>query len=470
MRTSQLAGERLTMLCSHCHFDANPSDAVWCGGCGKALRFDDGSKSDGQDTYHLEVRCGQVLVPGAPSHVTLRLTSRLRLASRLSIWIDSPTLKFHQSNAIEVELPPSSSVELRPHSFIAEPGSHVITIHLDDGQHCYVADYHISVGSSSQQLHVHGPVVHNAANNLIGDHTIAMNVAVANSPLGHAQEYAAVTLRRTVHRQGIQRRIFPNATIPPENVNGRRLVVNLEHEGQTISYRLSAGLLHQIGRSRTQADIHIAPHPLDDPLGKSYQEISRVHLSLEFTENGIVATNHSRNGSLLALPSEVTTVLGESARSIVPSRSRIKIASIDVLINCFANSGAMESAAAACWPAIARLSALPKPKSLGPISAVRLERQDGYRNHQRNILFQHSLALGRDPSCAFLLPSAAHVAPRCALIHYLGGLFWLEPCSAESPTKVEKDMIPPYNLIPLSPHMRVHLGPLSLWIADPLTQ
>ena len=457
------------MRCAHCNLEIVEAQPVFCPGCGQRVGvpsqpvtvLDRPARNVAPPVapVKLEVSLGAV-VNDAPAHLKLRITSHVADDLTVTIALSCGSLAIDSGLTQELILPAGHAVDLDPHCFTARSGSHSIRCQVTVDRQPWIGEYHVNVQTLAPQINLHGPQVHHAGGYQIGDSPVSMNVTLGNLVEPNGESYREVPLRLPQVQQRLRKQRWTRSELDSDEPR-RQLTLTWHRVGQPdLVWRLHAGQQFVLGRHR-ECDVHLKPHWEEGDQQNQYQQISRRHARLEFSERGMVLIDLSSNGTQVQTAHALTT-LAQGQRMELRHGSAIDFSGLRLTAEWMPPEqwSANETAAYRRWVE-EELDASWTPPT-GKLPAVRFERSDALQATQVNLLFQQMLLLGRDPSCAIGIDDAS-LAPRHARLWHLGERFWFEPLQMTPRyySRVGDETISLHHLVPVRPGMLLQLGELE---------
>ncbi len=432
------------MITCVCGFRENLSDAKWCGGCGQPLVF-------------LEVRFGQV-VPNYSSFVVPRITNASNAIASIVFSAECLALGLKGERSIRAELDPNASIDLHEISFLAVPGSHRIKFLVDINIERFFGACDLHVRDQQQNLVVHSPAIQNRGEYLIGDHTVEMNVNLSQ----HVETdpgFTKVPLSKPNYQDILRKRCHANANIGIIPLTSR-LTLQFKDATHARQIVLFGGQNISLGRG-SDVDLQLLCSTEDDPKERNSEVISREHATLEFAQQGVKWIDQSTVGTEFRSRNGTTRYVKQAESSLASVQ---RLSPGGVLPLCVYSLEHQVHDLSPYEDFVERELNKKWSPAIGSIQAIRLTREDSWSTQEEYILLQHSVAIGCGDGCGIHI-DAPSIELRHAWIHYLGGLFWLEPVADKSVVLHNDEQVVRHRLAPLRAFSHIQLGDIVVVVA-----
>lgn len=452
----------------------------WCSECGTSLKpvayaMSEGGPGDSRETpdeekppVALEVSVGSTLIPNCPGILTCRLTDA---ESPVSVLLGiSGSVHFRGTQEHTLHVPSGGpSREVRFEFQVPSSGQFLIKLEVDvQGDDEYIGELALDVGAEGTNSPITltpvgglGETGNTYQGDRIGD-TEIKDVNVTVNVHGQEQNVAAIGIHE-----------FTSIPLTPsegrKRIHGRRQM-RASYRDKPIQFTINVSdgpskkicIFSQekirLGKERHEPDLRLRLTRATDPEGQRWQEISRTHATISFRDDGVEWSDHSSNGTLVG---------GNwyKAGDVVKLRSGLSLRPADIISMKVAYCGTGNTEPADYLKFSRHVLLEDASDSVGPVESIRLTRNDDLAETEEYVLMQMVSLIGSDAECGIQVthPSVKRIHAR---LLNLGGFFWIEPESTETPVVVEGQRVHVDHLAELYPYRDVLIGDVLFEVAE----
>lgn len=215
-----------------------------------------------------------------------------------------------------------------------------------------------------------------------------------------------------------------------------RLTLQITGKTQSRQLVLFGGKSISLGRSR-EVDLQLLCSSEDDPHERNSEVISREHATLEFAQQGVNWIDRSTAGTEFRSRKGTPISMERGESGLEPIQ---RLSPGGVLPLCVYSLEHQVHDLDAYESFVERELDKKWLPTIGSVQAIRLTREDSWSTEEEYILIQHSVAVGRGDGCGIRIDDPS-VELSHAWIHFLGGLFWLEPVSERSVVRFNSEQV-----------------------------